>query len=79
MNETKTGLFFISDYKTVTCKPQRYSSYWILKELDKNKTLINKIFVAIFKTLSPVSNQATKFFVKIEDFKDIGSYTNTVR
>lgn len=33
---TKTGLFFISDYRNVTCNPGRDPSYWILKELDKN-------------------------------------------
>jgi len=33
---TKTGLFFISDYRDVTCEPGRDPSYWILKELDKN-------------------------------------------
>ena len=33
----KTGLFFISDYRDVTCStPGRDPSYWILKELDKN-------------------------------------------
>ena len=31
---TKTGLFFISDYRDVTCEPTRDQSYWILKELD---------------------------------------------
>ena len=33
---TKKGLFFISDYRNVTCEPGRDPSYWILKELDKN-------------------------------------------
>lgn len=34
---TKTGLFFISDYRDVTCStPGRDPSYRILKELDKN-------------------------------------------
>ena len=33
---TKTGLFFISDYRDVSCKPGRDPAYWILKELDKN-------------------------------------------
>ena len=33
----KKGLFFISDYLDVTCKPGRNPSYWILKELDKNE------------------------------------------
>lgn len=34
---TKTGLFFISDYRDVTCStPGRDPSYWILKEIDKN-------------------------------------------
>ena len=33
---TKKGLFFISDYRNVTCKPGRDPSYWMLKELDKN-------------------------------------------
>ena len=33
---TKTGLFFISDYRDVTCKPGRDPSYCVLKELDKN-------------------------------------------
>ena len=33
---TKKGLFFISDYRDVTCKPGRDPAYWILKELDKN-------------------------------------------
>lgn len=32
---TKTGLFFISDYRDVTCEPTRDQSYWILKELDR--------------------------------------------
>jgi hypothetical protein len=31
---TKTGLFFIPDYRDVTCKPGRDPAYWILKELD---------------------------------------------
>lgn len=33
---TKTGLFFISDYRDVTCKPGRDPAYWLLKELDKS-------------------------------------------
>ena len=33
---TEKGLFFISDYRDVTCKPGRDPSYWILKELNKN-------------------------------------------
>jgi len=33
---TKEGLFFISDYRDVTCEPGRDPAYWILKELDKN-------------------------------------------
>ncbi|KAF5432929.1 Glycosyltransferase involved in cell wall bisynthesis [Candidatus Methanophagaceae archaeon] len=33
---TKKGLFFISDYRDVTCKPGRDPAYWILKELAKN-------------------------------------------
>ncbi|MGB2728981.1 MAG: hypothetical protein WBD09_11030 [Halobacteriota archaeon] len=33
---TKTGLFFISDYRDVTCKPGREPSYWILKGLDRD-------------------------------------------
>jgi len=34
---TKTGLFFISDYRDVTCStPGRDPSYWILKEIDRN-------------------------------------------
>ncbi|RZB29544.1 MAG: hypothetical protein AEth_01055 [Candidatus Argoarchaeum ethanivorans] len=32
---TKTGLFFISDYRGVTCEPGRDPAYWILKELDR--------------------------------------------
>ena len=32
----KEGLFFISDYRDVTCEPGRDPAYWILKELDKN-------------------------------------------
>ena len=31
----KTGLFFISDYRDVTCEPGRDPAYWILKELDR--------------------------------------------
>ena len=31
----KTGLFFISDYRDVTCKPGRDPAYWVLKELDR--------------------------------------------
>ena len=33
---TKTGLFLISDYRDVTCKPAPYPAYWILKKLNKN-------------------------------------------
>ena len=33
---TKEGLFFISDYRDVTCEPGRDPAYWILKELDKS-------------------------------------------
>ena len=33
---TKTGLFFISDYRNVTCEPGRDPSYWILRELDRD-------------------------------------------
>ena len=33
---TKKGLFFISDYRDVTCKPGRDPSYWILTALNKN-------------------------------------------
>jgi len=33
---TKEGLFFISDYRDVSCEPGRDPAYWILKELDKN-------------------------------------------
>ena len=33
---TKTGLFFISDYRDVSCKPGRDPSYWILSELDRD-------------------------------------------
>ena len=36
---TKTGLFFISDYRDVTCEPGRDPSYWVLKELNKNNRL----------------------------------------
>ena len=36
MNMTKKGLFFISDYRDVTCKPGRDPSYWILKALDND-------------------------------------------
>ena len=36
---SKTGLFFISDYRNITCKPGRDPSYWILKELDKNEKI----------------------------------------
>ena len=36
MSSTKKGLFFISDYRDVTCEPGRDPTYWILKELDKN-------------------------------------------
>jgi glycosyltransferase involved in cell wall biosynthesis len=36
MSTTKKGLFFISDYRDVDCKPGRDPSYWILKELDKS-------------------------------------------
>ena len=32
---TKTGLFFISDYRDVTCTPGRDPAYWILKELNE--------------------------------------------
>ena len=32
---TKTGLFFISDYRDVTCEPGRDPAYWILKELNE--------------------------------------------
>jgi len=32
---TKTGLFFISDYRNVTCEPGRDPSYWILEELGR--------------------------------------------
>ena len=37
MSSTKKGLFFISDYRNVTCEPGRDPSYWVLKELDKNQ------------------------------------------
>ncbi|MCK4347159.1 MAG: glycosyltransferase family 4 protein [Thermoplasmatales archaeon] len=33
---TKEGLFFISDYRDVTCEPGRDPAYWVLKELDKS-------------------------------------------
>ncbi len=33
----RKGLFFISDYRDVTCKPGRDPAYWILKSLDKNE------------------------------------------
>ena len=33
---TKTGLFFISDYREVTCKPGRGPAYWLLKEFNKS-------------------------------------------
>ena len=33
---TKTGLFFISDYRDVTCEPGRDPAYWILKGLDRD-------------------------------------------
>ena len=33
---TKEGLFFISDYRDVTCEPGRDPAYWILKELNKS-------------------------------------------
>ena len=32
----KNGLFFISDYRDVACKPGRDPSYWILKRLNEN-------------------------------------------
>lgn len=32
----KKGLFFISDYRDVTCKPGRDPSYWILKALNED-------------------------------------------
>ena len=32
----KTGLFFISDYRDVTCESGRDPSYWILKGLDRD-------------------------------------------
>lgn len=31
----KKGLFFISDYRDVTCAPGRDPSYWVLRELDR--------------------------------------------
>jgi glycosyltransferase involved in cell wall biosynthesis len=31
----KKGLFFISNYRDVTCEPGRDPAYWILKELDR--------------------------------------------
>ena len=31
----KTGLFFISDYRNVTCEPGRDPAYRVLKELDR--------------------------------------------
>lgn len=33
---TKKGLFFISNYRDVTCEPGRDPSYWILKGLDRD-------------------------------------------
>jgi glycosyltransferase involved in cell wall biosynthesis len=36
MSSSKKGLFFISDYRNVTCESGRDPSYWVLKELDKN-------------------------------------------
>jgi len=58
----KTGLFFISDYRDVTCEPGRDPAYWILKELDRadrfkvystaNKVINNSCFKNIdFLTL----------------------------
>lgn len=32
---TETDLFFISDYRDVTCEPRRDPSYWILMGLDR--------------------------------------------
>jgi glycosyltransferase involved in cell wall biosynthesis len=32
---TKKGIFFISDYRNVTCKPGRDPPYWILKGIDR--------------------------------------------
>jgi hypothetical protein len=34
-NMTQKGLFFISDYREVTCEPGRDPPYWILKGLDR--------------------------------------------
>jgi len=34
-NEAQKGLFFISDYRDVTCEPGRDPAYWILKELNE--------------------------------------------
>ena len=39
MDLTKKGLFFISDYRDVTCEFERDPSFHILKELDKNDKL----------------------------------------
>ena len=33
---TKTGLFFISDYRDVICEPGGDPSYWILKGFDRD-------------------------------------------
>ncbi|KAF5414899.1 MAG: Glycosyltransferase Gtf1 [Candidatus Methanogaster sp.] len=38
IDTTQKGLFFISDYRNVTCEPGRDPAYWILKELNINNS-----------------------------------------
>lgn len=59
----KKGLFFISDYRDVTCKPARYPSYWILNELDKDKRF------EVYSTANTVSDSSC--FENIE-FLELG-------
>lgn len=48
----KKGLFLISDYRDVMCKPARYPSYWILNELDKDKRF------EVYSTANTVSDSS---------------------
>ena len=49
---TKTGLFFISDYRDVTCKQGRDPSYWVLKGLDKDSRF------NVYSTANRVTNSS---------------------
>ena len=59
----KKGLFFISDYRDVTCEPGRDPSYWILKGLDRDNRF------NVYSTANRVMDRSC--FRKI-DFLELG-------